>query len=219
MLFRSFLFVNSCGITSPSEEQWQDVSSFSWPTKVGTLMRYRTEADVNGSKGVSNEDFSIQISNKDSYKGRYFFQMKEKGGSSGNNFGFIHLNKDTLITMNVPYAKYALVGPLDKDKTWISDYKDDIETIPLTRATVIEKLSELQLEGVNYHDIVVVKYELIDINSLDEGDIISSYIRSYAKGVGAIQTIENSVPRRKSPVNNQEYLISSSVLLETVPSP
>ena len=121
--------------------------------------------------------------------------------------------------MNVPYAKYALVGPLVKDKTWISDYKDDIETIPLTRATVIEKLSELQLEGVNYHDIVVVKYELIDINSLDEGDIISSYIRSYAKGVGAIQTIENSVPRRKSPVNNQEYLISSSVLLETVPSP
>lgn len=145
--------------------------------------------------------------------------MKEKGGSSGNNFGFIPLNKDTLITMNVPYAKYALVGPLVKDKTWISDYKDDIETIPLTRATVIEKLSELQLEGVNYHDIVVVKYELIDINSLDEGDIISSYIRSYAKGVGAIQTIENSVPRRKSPVNNQEYLISSSVLLETVPSP
>lgn len=216
-LLTSLVMASCTGTTNPDETAWQDVSQFSWSTKVGTLMKYRTEENVNGNTEITNSSFSVQLSNKDSYKGKFFYSMKEQGGSAGNKFGFLPLNKDSLVTMNVPYARYALVAPLSKGSTWVSEYKDDEEKVPAAKATIIQKLSELQLEGILYKDVIVVRYDIIDVSGLQNGDIISSYIRSYAKGYGAIQTIENSVPRHKSPTSDNEFLISKSVLVETIP--
>jgi hypothetical protein len=195
--------VMSCGVTGPDEAPWGDVAAFSWPTTQGAMMKYRVE-----EKGIDTNRYRHETSQKSdeyTYAGQSMMMLFDEEEGVRKSTHFLPL-KDTLVTVrDRTGALYALVAPLEKNRTWISAYGPD--SIPTQKATVIERFSELKLEGTVYQNVIVVKYQpMIESNEY--------WIRFYARDIGAILTLKHVVPAQGSIVDPEPEPLQRTLLVE-----
>jgi hypothetical protein len=219
----------ACSVTGPDETPWQDVAAYSWPTAEGTFMRYRVEVNsqiVNSASKDSTSAMTIEQADA-TFHGESMYRLNNTDRVFSQRVLFLP-TRDTLFVGNGDAGReefggtYHLVAPLQRGHTWVSGYKDDAETIPKWKATILERLSHLQLEGIEgapkqYRNVVVVKYELLDTAAPDYG---SYWIRYYAEGQGPIQTIKNIVLRRDASgviptIPYEAQFITRTVLIES----
>lgn len=199
--------LGSCGVTEPDEAPWADVAAFSWPTTTGTMMRYRVEekTPVGGDTIYYREETIARSErqNRPTYHGQEMLMLRNESDLSSY---FLPL-KDTLITkMDRTGSDLALVAPLDKGRTWISGYVRD--TVPAMQAEVIERFSELKLEGNVYRNVIVVKYSSLDKKDRDY------WIRFFAKDVGAILTLKHTLPGPGGIIEPEPQETQRTVLVE-----
>lgn len=188
----AFVGLASCGNPAgPDQSQWQDVSAFSWPTAISAKLRYR--ADLYNQDGSLNRseyhDVRTEVSDV-LYGGVPMYTLHDSLVTFRNRVRFLPL-ADTLITRSETFgADYALVAPLEKNHTWVSSY-DKTGTKPEWQATIVERFSELSLEGRVFKNVLVVKYQ----PAPDQLSTKGVWIRYYAQGVGPIQTIKKLLPQ------------------------
>jgi hypothetical protein len=209
--------LGACGVTGPDEAPWQNVADYSWPTTDGTLMKYRVEVNPD-AKNAATDSINMEIQPANSTLHGYpMYRLNNPERVVSQRVLFVPRH-DTLYVGNGDAGReefggtYHLVAPLERGHSWISGYKDDAETIPQWKATIIERLSYLQLEGHQYRNIVVAKYELIDSTAPDYG---SYWIRYYAQGEGPILTIKKIVLLVDAQGNpTDERMTTRTVLME-----
>jgi hypothetical protein len=198
--------LGACSVTGPDETPWQNVAAYAWPTTAQTFLRYRVEEtypelkesvdsvrvvqwdeNLQGTKTYHPHDSSAKM-----------YQLQNTGRIVSQRVLFLPTT-DVLYVGNGDAGReefggtYHLVAPLQRGHTWISGYKDDAETIPKWRATIIERLRSMELEGQQYKNVLVARYELVDSTAPDYG---SYWVRYYAEGEGPIQTIKYIALRR-----------------------
>lgn len=181
--------LTSCVVTPEDNTAWQDVSQFSWPTRVGSTMVYKL--DEEGFKDTL--DIVVKQTDEELAGARmYKLQPTSRSGARQPSWMNVHYlpTRDTLFTLNnIGFkATYALITPLEKGRTWYAAYSDRNPDTPSVRATVIERYSYWKLEGKGYNNVVAVRYELLGQPAREE------FIRFYAQGVGEILTVHNLYP-------------------------
>jgi hypothetical protein len=225
----AMVILGACGVTGPDETPWQNVAAYSWPTAEGTFMRYRVEVNsqiVNGTPKDSTSAMTIEQAD-DTFHGELMYRLNNTDRVFSQRVLFLP-TRDTLFVGNGDAGReefggtYHLVAPLQRGHSWISGYKYDGDSIPKWKATILERLSHLQLAGIEgapkqYRNVVVVKYELLDTAAPDYG---SYWIRYYAEGQGPIQTIKNIVLRRDASgviptLPYEAQFITRTVLIES----
>ncbi len=199
--------IGSCGVTGPDESPWQDVAAFSWPTTTGTMMRYRVEEKTpSGGDSIYYREETIARSERQTrprYRGQEMLMLRTESDLSTY---FLPL-KDTLVTkLDRTGSDFALVAPLEKGRTWISGYVRD--TVPSMKAEVIERFSELKLEGNVYTNVIVVKYSSLNKKDRDY------WIRFFAKDVGAILTLKHTLPGPGGIIEPEPQETQRTVLVE-----
>jgi hypothetical protein len=213
--------LGACGVTGPDETPWQNVADYSWPTTNGTSMKYRVEMDADGDGIIATTDsttISMVVTPTNIKLHDFPMYRLDSTNRVVSQRVLFSARPDTLYIGNGDMGReefggtYHLVAPLQRGHSWISGYRDDAETIPKWKATIIERLSHLQLEGHRYQNIVVAKYELVDTSAPDYG---SYWIRYYAQGEGPILTIKNLVLQRDASGNpSREMVETRTVLIE-----
>lgn len=177
----------ACGVTEPDESAWADVSQFSWPTTPGAYMRYRVEEREpgNATKASERTERVTDTSRLSNYNGRPMYMLYDDDLSPTLCTHFLP-TRDTLITDRDPtQARYALVAPLVRGNSWIAAYRVvGADSVPSLQGRIIERYSQLKLDGHVYDNAVVVQYKPLDANRQDY------WIRIFAEHIGAIQTIK-----------------------------
>ena len=201
------MVTGSCGVTGPDESPWKDVTAFSWPTTTGTMMRYRVEEKTtSGGDSIYYREETIARSerqNRPTFRGQDMLMLRTESDLSTY---FLPLT-DTLVTkMDRTGSDFALVAPLEKGRTWISGYVRD--TVPSMQAEVIERFSELKLEGTVYTNVIVIKYSSLDKKDRDY------WIRFFAKDVGAILTLKHTLPGPGGIIEPEPQETQRTVLVE-----
>jgi hypothetical protein len=198
--------IASCGVTGPDEAPWGDVSAFSWPTTEGAMLKYRIE-----EKNALGEDSIYYRQETSESAGHYFYNGKAMVMLYNDLEGpkqcthFLPL-KDTLVTVRDRTGSlYALTAPLDKGHEWISAYSAD--TVPSMKAKVIERFSELKLEGTVYKNVIVVQYDPI-------GKHEYYWVRFFARDIGPILTLKHFVPVPGGIVDPEPQPVQRTVLVE-----
>lgn len=208
------LLLTSCGVTSPDETIWEDVSNFSWPTEVGTLMKYRSVSELGSftqeiiidtnSSPTSNELVGTYILNYDPDKvnGQVYYRP----------------SKDTLIVLREEElsAEIALLAPLVKGHEWYS-YNSTDEDNNIWRAEIIERYAFRKVQGTTYENVIAVKYRKYT-NGLDAPPEKDEWIRFYAEGVGEIMTVKNTYPSSNAPSEVLPQQTSKRELIEITPA-
>jgi hypothetical protein len=174
----------SCGVTDPEDSTWQDISHFAWPAS--SQMTYvETKTDQIGS---SREEHEISIV-PNVFNGRQMYMLFDKKTGISQRIRFL-ANRDSLIVANDPhFVSLPLLAPLDKGHSWTMTNSDNDV---VWQATIIEKLSILQVEGRQYKNVVGVKYE----STQADGQHIK--FQYYAEDIGLVKTVENIYPSRAS---------------------
>jgi hypothetical protein len=205
------VILSACGVTGPDETPWQQVSAYSWPTATGTFLRYRVE-ESQPTRNDSITQATIESSSESFHNQQMYTLHDSRPLSYRVMYG---ATNDTLFVQNEEFGgTYHLVAPLERGHTWISGYSDDAETVPRWRATILERLSYLQLEGKRYQNVVVVRYDYLDTAAPDYGTF---WLRYYAQGQGPIQTVKHQ-PISANPlpaVQPEPGLIKKIVLIES----
>lgn len=198
--------VASCGVTGPDEAPWGDVTAFSWPTTEGAMLKYRIEEkNALGGDSVYYRQETSESAGQYSYNGKPMVMLYNDLEGARQCTHFLPL-KDTLVTVRDRTGSlYALTAPLDKGHKWISAYTAD--TVPSMEATVIERFSELKLEGTIYRNVIVVKYE-----PLAKQDYY--WIRFFARDIGPILTLKHFVPVPGGIVDPEPQPVQRTVLVE-----
>jgi hypothetical protein len=185
------LLIGACGITEPEENPWQDVSKFSWPQNTSVTMKYRVTAidalDTGKLDAVVERTMSVKQSNV-LYNGQPMFVLTGDVPDPRRSLPVLYLaTRDTLITKDAMYGgDFALVAPLEKGHSWISAYRRD--GVASWKATIVEKLSLLKLNGIEYSNVIGVKYEKINLGPTEGAQ---HCLRYYAEGRGLIKEIGN----------------------------
>ncbi|MBC8144905.1 MAG: hypothetical protein H7X80_04915 [bacterium] len=181
-------------VTEPPEEPWQDVSSFAWPTDLGTTMRYKLVSKTFEDDTAATAVIRPGAKEPDGHPWHRISQTSTVSpleGAPDLQFHF-RATRDTLFTENGYRlehglkATYALVAPLERGSSWIASH--DRSKNDSVRATIIERYSYWKLEGVGYENVLAVKYEYLNQPRRQE------WIRFYAQGVGVVLTIMNVYP-------------------------
>ncbi len=179
------LAVESCGVTEPDQAVWQDVSAFSWPSTPGTLMRYKVEENLLDSSTTSESIERVTDSSVFSYNGRPMLMLEDPTLPARFSTHYLPMH-DTLVTKADPIgAEFALVAPLDRGHEWIAAYTPDNK--PALQARIIDRFSQLKLDGHIYSNVVVVQYVPVS----DSAQHVFQWTRLFARDVGVVQTIEH----------------------------
>jgi len=195
----------ACGVSEPSDDPWQDVSSFSWPQDTNTVMRYKV------NKFPFNqvvEEFAEERprGTDQLYNGIPMFRMEQSDRPYGAWLLYA-VTRDSLITRSDRfYDDIALVRPLVKGHSWTCGY--ELDSIPW-RATIIDRYAYWKVDGRVYRNVIEVEYRPAQTPSQQWW----SWVRFYAEGVGPVQTIKNvyNNPEQTLPqVETKSVLISST---------
>jgi hypothetical protein len=212
-----FAMLAGCGVTEPDPTPWQNVGSFSWPTKDGAKTLYKSR-DVGIDPIDRNHEGKIYLDDNSEfvYDGKPLYAITWDAPPSGSDktvdrFRFLPLS-DRVVTYNdIIYkkmsaavgvgltandagaAQLALTAPLDKNHSWTAhtlEIRDDADNLMGTvewRATIAERYSYWKLNGHIYKNVVAVRYESI----VPKGLAVTSqrWIRLFAEGVGEILTV------------------------------
>jgi hypothetical protein len=213
--------LGGCVIDPPEDNRWDDVSAFSWPTEIGTTMRYKVNTVKDARKVVDTTIAEIKPG-RDLLNGRAMYRIHTTTGnnesSSPNDLHFL-ATRDTLYTTrslgyeNGLKATYALVSPLEPGHTWIAAYADNSDSATV-RATLVELYSYWKLEGKSYENVVAVRYEALN----PTGPRVE-WIRFYAAGVGPILTVKNVYPESDSPFDNPPSELDRATLMDAPEAP
>lgn len=210
-----------CVVDPPEEVVWEDVGSFGWPTEIGATMHYKVNSRFMGQKELNAEIRE----GKGEYEGMYRLHTYTADDETtvSTQVHFIP-KRDTLLVVNSFTsengldAKYALVWPIERGRTWVATYEvdeNDRETDSArTIATVIERYSYWKLEGKGYNNVVAVKY-----TRAVPGDEREEWIRFYAKGVGVILTVKTRYPQSNYPTQAPPQEDDRVVLTESSVAP
>lgn len=213
-LLGSLLLLASCGVTEPSNEGWQDVSEFSWPTEIGTTMTFRKSETQSGS--ISDIYLDIEAATPDPTNvtpyGRLDLVLVD---TSLGDVSMVHFlsTSDLLVVRKEKFGgdpALLLKSPLEKGHRWYSSSDS------LWEAEVVDVYSLRKIEGTLYEDVVAVRYRRTDV-------VEQEYIRFYAKGIGEVMTIENSFIRSTSSTDTSRadlipQLEEKRVLIATQPA-
>jgi hypothetical protein len=204
-------------VVTPEETSWNDVGTFGWPAQIGATMHYKV------ASRTMPQDTAVTAevrAGKAEYEGMYRLEtINNKGETPGVSLQ-VHFRPtaDTLFVENSLKhenglsARYALVAPLERGRTWVADYQttaDDART-PSMIATVVERYSYWKLEGRGYENVVAVKYVPVS-----QGGERQEWIRFYAKGIGLILTVKNRYPISSYPTGAPPEEEDRIVLTET----
>lgn len=205
----------SCGVTEPDESPWRDVQAFSWDTTEGTRMYYKVET----MHSPTDTADVVTLPGTVDYHGRPMRMLHKTYRSTGTSqpaplrFHFLPL-PDTLVTHNEEFkATYALVAPLEKNRTWVAGYADGRPDSATVKATIVERYTYWKLEGKVYRNVVAVKYERIGPH--DPREPLVEWIRFYAEGIGEVLTVKNQYPISNFPTQAQPQAVQRVTLLET----
>ena len=185
------LLLTACTVTTPDDSVWEDVSNFSWPTEIGTVMKYRkivgdtikTEVVVieQGKAGPGQDQLADYLMLKDTTlvtPPRVYFRA----------------NRDTLRAIKDDIGMdMELVAPLEKGHTWYTEST----TLGVTwKAEIIDRYAYRKIEGTVYPNVIAVKYRRYDANGTPDSE---EWIRFFAEDVGEILSIRNLYPVSSSP--------------------
>jgi hypothetical protein len=209
----------AAGCVTPVEEaQWDDVGAFSWPTELGTTMRYKVASQSLDNGGSGNDSTIAEIrAGNEQLNGAAMYRIRTTfKGEQSKHYSELHFlpTRDTLYTTKgLIYesglqATYALVSPLEPGHTWIAAYATGTDSATV-RATIVERYSYWKLEGKAYENVVAVRYETIGPSKTEE------WIRFYAKDIGPILTIKNVYPLSNGSFNNPPSERDRATLVET----
>ena len=212
-LLGSLLLLASCGVTEPSNEGWQDVSEFSWPTEVGTTMTFR-KSSVTENRDTVTDIFDIVIAEPTEHFEtpfgtlEYVLEDETKTGIS-----MIHFlpTRDVLVARRGPFGgeiAILLKAPLEQGHRWYTSSDSTWE------AEVVNLYTVRKIEGTLYEDVVAVRYRSTDPNL----DSRLEYIRFYARGVGEVMTITSSFGQTSSGHSTNGTLEEKNVLIATQPA-
>ncbi|MCB0713199.1 MAG: hypothetical protein KDD67_12785 [Ignavibacteriae bacterium] len=208
------LLITSCGVTSPDETVWGDVSKFSWPTQVGTLMKYRNVSDTGSFTQEIVIDTNLS-SNSSDLLGTYVLN-----NGPDALFGKVSYqpSKDTLYVYGEVglSAEIALLAPLVKGHEWYS-YNSSDQDNNIWHAEIIERYAFRKVQGTTYENVIAVKYRKYE-NGLNAPPETSEWIRFYAEGVGEIMTVENTYPNSNAPSEVLPQQASKRELIEITPA-
>jgi hypothetical protein len=192
---------SACGVVGPDETPWRSPASFAWPVSLEkrTIRYVHEDLDLNSTDTLTY----VMDAEKDQtelFNGQPMYRLDRVNKT--NDIHFLPL-QDTLVVSGDGASPVALVAPIEKGHSWISAYKAD--SIPLWRATIVERYSYRNVQGTIYQNVIEVKYE-----PLTQSDIASgiSWVRFFAEGKGIVQTIkvlnspstDSSLPDKSEPV-------------------
>jgi hypothetical protein len=209
-------------VTDAPDTRFDNVGSFGWPNEIGATMHYKVT-----SRTMSNDTVTAEVrAGKAEYEGMYRLDAFTEGGQTTPVRLQVHFRptEDTLFVENSLKhenglsAKYALVAPLDRGRTWVADYQTDASgnVTPAMTATIIERYSYWKLEGKGYENVVAVKYVPLGNAA---GTDRQEWIRFYAQGVGVILTVKNRYPVSTYPTGAAPEEDDRIVLTETSVAP
>ncbi len=201
------LTLAGCGTTEPGAPA--DVSAYAWPTTPNASMKYKRV--VYSFNGDSTESESSYIVNTSSFGGRTMYRLYDTVRSSSTSYLFLPTRDTLYVEFDPSGSRYALVGPLVRNHTWSAAYFDNEETVPKVKATVLEHYAVKRVEGVTYEDVVAVEYKSLDPEEPNK------WIRLYAKGIGEVQTITLTYPKKSSggTVTGDALLSERTILVRT----
>ena len=217
----SMLLLVSCGVTAPEDSPWEDVRNFSWPTSVGTMMKYHTEAfDENNIFTESDIELTVKLGSSFDpnhiaveQQSMYILQDEQDDNWRPYTDGLSYrASEDSLIVLNDPIGiSTALISPLEKGRKWIAQYDGQDTGVA---AEIIELFSYRKVEGITYRNVVAVKYKVL-IASPNAQSPSTEWIRFYAEGIGEIETIKNGYGTSTSSSEPLPEQRASTVLVET----
>ena len=185
VLCSATLALSSCGVNSPDEAVWKDVSNFSWPTEIGTVMKYRTIETDTVEKEVAVEPGIPTLS--EPYLADYYALGDTTHASPP--MVYFRSTRDTLIARNDNLgAEIELLAPLEEGHKWYAT------TDSAWHAEIIERYAYRKIDGTTYKNFIAVKYRKHN-DGIPESE---EWIRFFAQDVGEILTIRNVYPSTNS---------------------
>ena len=178
------LLLASCNVTNPDGTVWDNVANFSWPTELGTSMKYRVD--------TAQEELTVELADPTiSYlAGMYVLQNNDLNVALAVQVHY-RPSHDTLIVAQdkLLAADIALLAPLEKGHSWVASYDSTWQ------AEIIERFAYRKVDGKIYENVIAVKY--VKYENGNPGN--TEWIRFFAEGVGEILTIRNSYPDSNAP--------------------
>lgn len=186
-LLAAAIAMASCGAVGPDETQWQDVRQFSTGARVGDSVSFVHRETVNNDTVTVTDTFDlVPVTDTNYAPARTSLRLI---GRKGTGYFDYFVAGDTLTMQGKFSMPYAIVGPMQKGRSWDAAF---VGTSPSWRATVTERFLYRTIGGKTYENVVEVTYlPLLDVLKKDE----ASWICYFAHGVGLVQARHNVVQR------------------------
>ncbi len=206
------LVAAGCGVTEPDRDAWQDVRSFSWPTTIGTSMKYQTHLrTVQGNDTVIESRVTVEQADPSlSISDHYGSPMYVLNDTSKVVWRFVHYlpTEDSLIVKQESFGgEVALLAPIEEGHRWYSSRDSTWE------AEIVNLYAWRKVEGILYENVVAVRYRRTDpLGGTYDNE---EWIRFYGEGVGEIMTIRNVYPESSTGAPTAPRQEERRVLVET----
>lgn len=209
------LMVPACGVTEPDTGAFQDVRSFSWPTRTGTSMKYQTFLrSKQGVETTTERWVTIEYADPSSssfpyhYGERMYVIDDTSEQTSASTIVHFLPKPDSLIVKQGGFGgEIALLAPIEEGHRWYSARDSSWQ------AEIVGLYAWRKVEGKVYENVVAVRYRRT--NPLGGTYDDEEYIRFFGEGVGEIMTIRNVYPESSSGASTVPRQDERTVLLET----